>query len=227
MADQPQWVVATVLRSGGDFRPEHVLSLQEQVRRHFKAPHQFVCLTDLYFRGCERILLKHSWRGWWSKLELFRLPLHGKALLFLDLDTVLAHDFTLPVPSGDELWMIKDFMVFGQERWKSRWWASGAMAWSGDLLYIYQRAVKLGEPQFSAYYRWDQIFIGKAVEDAGRTQMRALNDVVGLASYKVHGLDAKKPDERQPIVCFHGKPRPWDVDTPWVREARNASSGHS
>ena len=50
-------MIACVLKSGGDFLPAE----------------EFICLTDLDL-DCQTLALDHDWPGWWSKIELFRLP---------------------------------------------------------------------------------------------------------------------------------------------------------
>jgi hypothetical protein len=79
--------VLTVLRSGGDFRPEHAQALARQVER-WAPDAKFQCLTDTDVPGVDCIALKHDWPGWWSKLELFREELGGH-FLFTDLDNVI------------------------------------------------------------------------------------------------------------------------------------------
>jgi len=166
-------------------------------------------------------LCREYWPGWWGKLELFWLQAElGGPMLFIDLDTVLVHDFSLPDPGAAEFWMIRDFLAWGKEEYKSRWWASGLMAWNQDFSAVFDRAVQEGMDRVARFYSWDQIFIGKALSDIGGIEMRALNDVLDLASYKVHNLQSSSQAPDSQIVCFHGTPRPWDVTTPWVVEAR-------
>lgn len=77
--------VVTVLRSGGDFRPEHVHAMQRQVAKH--APEaEFWCLSDVKIEGVMCLPLKHDWPGWWAKIELFRLD---GGFLYTDLDNVI------------------------------------------------------------------------------------------------------------------------------------------
>ena len=223
-----KWLVLSVLKTGGDFTANNVYSLRAQVARHFQAPHEFRVLTDAYIRNMYKCQLWHDWPGWWSKLELFNVNRLEKfknwPCFFLDLDTVITDDFDLPLPSFNELWMIRDFMAWGDDRYRSRWWASGLMTWSGDFTAIPARASHLGIKEVDAQFRWDQIFINKTLEREvaeGRVEQRALNDVIRIESFKVHKLDKDTLDDPPQIVCFHGKPRPWDRhDLTWVKEAR-------
>lgn len=226
----PKWMVVTVLKTGGDFNFAHVTSLRDQVKKHFKQPHSFYCFTDTYIPGgVNTIRLWHSWKGWWSKLEIFVLGKNGhysgRPVLFLDLDTVITDDFDLPIPDMNEFWMIRDFVAWGDERYRSRWWASGLMMWRGDFRKIFFAAKQEGIQHISSYYKWDQIYIRhilKNDEEEGVVKFCALNDVLRIQSFKIHHLDTDKLEDPPQIVCFHGKPRPWDrEDLTWVREARH------
>jgi hypothetical protein len=76
-------MIACVLKSGGDYEPKHVYALQAQCAK-FLPGEDFVCLTDMDL-DCATIPLVNDWLGWWSKVELFRLP----SALYMDLDTIL------------------------------------------------------------------------------------------------------------------------------------------
>jgi len=184
-----------------------------------KTPHEFHCLTDSYIRGVDRVLFKQYWPGWWSKLEMFWYQAQlGEPVLFLDLDTALVGDIELTEPQDREVFLLRDLMAYGDVRYKSRWWATGLMAWNVDLSFIYDHALHLGIEHVRNYYQWDQIFVGKCLQEADTFSVRAIDDTMTVQSYKVHGLHCKSPGKDTQIVCFHGQPRPWDVETPWVKE---------
>ena len=77
-----------VLRSGGDFRPEHAQRLARQVPG-------LVCLSDVPVPGVATRALQHDWPGWWSKMEAFAPELEGDVLL-VDLDTLVLRMPALP-----------------------------------------------------------------------------------------------------------------------------------
>ena len=77
-----------VLRSGGDFRPEHAQRLARQVSG-------LVCLSDVQVPGVATRVLQHGWPGWWSKMEAFAPELEGDVLL-IDLDTLVLRMPALP-----------------------------------------------------------------------------------------------------------------------------------
>ena len=94
--------IATVLRSGGDYRPEHVRALADMCGR-FAPAHRFVVLTDQCYafaedEEIEARPLKRDWPGWWAKMELFALP---GPVLFFDLDTVIVRSLLVPALSYD------------------------------------------------------------------------------------------------------------------------------
>ena len=76
------------------YSPEWVYILKAMCERSTNAPFKFVCLTnvpDKFDETVETIPLLHNWRGWWSKLELFRSDLfeEGDRVFYLDLDSVI------------------------------------------------------------------------------------------------------------------------------------------
>ena len=85
--------VACVLRTGPDFRPEHVLALHNGVRRNLSIPYRFVCLTDQVAEvsklGIEARPLPHRWPGWWAKLNLFAPGMFAGPVLYFDLDSMV------------------------------------------------------------------------------------------------------------------------------------------
>jgi len=228
-SEKEKWVVACVFKGGGDFTEDHVQSLKAQVKRHFQADHDFVCVTDQYVGLCRKEYLWYDWEGWWSKLNLFlmndRDRYNGRPVFYLDLDTVITDDFLPQMPETNEFWMIRDFCAWGNPRYESRWWASGLMAWKGDFSFIAKSARMQGIKEVMRLYLWDQIWINHCLRlgvEEGKYVRKAIEDVLRVKSYKVHGLQERLPDppDRPQIVCFHGKPRPWEVNTPWVVEAR-------
>lgn len=88
--------VLTVLRSGGEYGPQHVQAVQRQVAK-WAPDARFTCLSDLRIRGIECISLRSNWPGWWSKIELFRSDVPDD-FLYTDLDNVILGplDFAWP-----------------------------------------------------------------------------------------------------------------------------------
>lgn len=204
--------VALVLRSGGEYRPEHVRALVAQIERHLPGV-GVVCLSDVEV-PCERVPLKYGWRSWWSKLELFRPDVAGD-LLYIDLDTVIVGDLS-ELASLGRTTLLSDFyyperpasgLMYLAESDRAKVWA----AWIADPKAAMHKCMRHG----------DQQFIGEVLHDAQRFQDVLPGRVV---SYKVHvakGLNKRSiGDGTVPagasVVCFHGRPRPWHIKAEWV-----------
>lgn len=204
--------VALVLRSGGEYRPEHVRALVAQIERHLPGV-GVVCLSDVDV-PCERVPLKYGWRSWWSKLELFRPDVAGD-LLYIDLDTVIVGDLS-ELASLGRTTLLSDFyyperpasgLMYLAESDRAKVWA----AWIADPKAAMHKCMRHG----------DQQFIGEVLHDAQRFQDVLPGRVV---SYKVHvakGLNKRSiGDGTVPagasVVCFHGRPRPWHIKAEWV-----------
>jgi hypothetical protein len=182
-------IVATVLRSGGDYTLDHVARIREMIKQYVPS-HTFVCLSDL--DGS----LEHNWPGWWSKMELFKLK---GPVLYFDLDTILVRDMTQTLESvkGHEFVIMRD-VYRGKSDHKAM--QSSVMYWSGDMSRIYADYAK--NPEFK---EGDQDYLEKVITKATYWQ-----DVTkGIVSFKADVLKrGLSPTDE--CVVFHGKPRPWE-----------------
>jgi hypothetical protein len=196
--------VALVLRTGGDYRPEHAQTLAAQLREQSL---DVVVLSDVDVPGVDRIPLRYPmWRGWWAKMELFRPDIEGD-LLAMDLDTRIVGDLS-DIKARTELTLLRDF-------YRPRYLQSGLMylpaaaraetwvRWHDRYMHVFQ-----GDGNFMHH-----VWSGRA-----RTWQDDLPDQV--ISYKVHVT--KDPTKSKHvgngtvpknarIVVFHGQPRPWAV----------------
>ena len=187
-------IVATVLKSGGIYTPDHVYKLRDMVHKFI--PHiRFVCLSDATI-DVETIALTDSWPSWWSKIELFKLK---GPVLYFDLDTIIVKDMTDTIAkfSAEQFVILRDFY-----RGKGTM-QSSIMYWSGDMSFVYNLFKR--EPKF--FNGGDQEFIEYAVREA--TCFQDLTDAV--VSFKCHVLKrGLLPSDE--CVIFHGEPRPWRQD---------------
>jgi hypothetical protein len=186
--------ICTVLKSGGEYTPEHVKRLAKQIPN-------LKCFSDISVPGVHCIPLKHNLPGWWSKLELFGPSIDGD-ILYMDLDTTVLGDLTPFIEVGKTT-MLEDFYFKGHA-------ASG-------LMYIKQSDKKAVFEAFMA----DKENIMRQIKKAPlHGDQGFLNSVLKpelwqkvlpgkVVSYKVDCQNAI-PDEAS-VVCFHGKPRPWDI----------------
>lgn len=215
--------VACVYRTGGEYSRRSVVDLLASVAPQLaRTPHRVVCLTDSdEDLGCERVPLQHGWPGWWSKIELFRpgaLPDGPK--FYLDLDTVAVRPMD-DIVLGHTFTVLTNF-------WSDERIGSGLMAWSVDLSALYAKFA--ADPQRHmdecvTTERWgDQGFIRfNSPVQPQRWQTLHPGRVV---SFKRHCVPAAKIPREASIVCFHGRPRPWQLNTfqrRWFINARPVS----
>lgn len=179
-------IVACVLKSGGCYTPEYVSRLKAGVDANLKG-HDFVCLSDVPV-PCDRIPLTEGLPGWWSKLELLRLP----EALYFDLDTVITGDLAEIAEYPHTFTMLSDF--YRPERP-----ASGVMAWRGDYSFLLDEY----DPDRTYPGHGDQGYIASKIEP------ERFQDLFPgqITSRKVK--HTRNSNER--VVCFHGAPRPHEV----------------
>lgn len=195
--------IVTVLRTGGDFTAGHVWALAAQLENAMGAS-DFICLSDdPSVPGYEP--LRHDWPGWWAKMEMFRL--RGPCL-YMDLDTIVAGPLVplLRVAEGCfSLTVLRDFNPNQREL------GTGLMAWSGDMSALYRRFAADPEGHIAANSTpawWgDQGFMERQPEPRVYWQDEAPGMVV---SWKKHCPNGRIPAGAR-VICFHGKPRPWDT----------------
>lgn len=185
---------ACVLRSGGDFRPEHVQWLARQVPG-------LVCLSDVDVPSVRTIPLQTDWPGWWAKMEMFGPSLAGDVLM-LDLDTVVIN-----VPKAYRTTVLRDF-------YHPHLIGSGLMyVTAEDRARVWEAFTRDPRGAMEACSRWpkwgDQGFLMDHLAGADRWQ-----DVAKVYSYKAHCSQGLPADAD--VVCFHGKPRPWAVRADWI-----------
>ena len=178
-----------VLRSGGDFGPEHVQRLARQMP-------DLHALSDVPIEGVPTIPLQYDWPTWWAKMELFRPDIKGD-LFFADLDTLI---LTMPqLPCVDTvLTDLGDPKVIG----------SGLMYLTeATRAVIWGQWIKSPQAHMDAHIKWpagDQGFLLKFLRGAQRWQ-----SIARVYSWKIHCKKGIPKDAE--VVCFHGKPRPWDI----------------
>ena len=161
----------------------------------------------LEIEGIETHPLIHHWEGWWSKIELFRYD----DVFYLDLDTVILNDIRYMLDL-DGFYALRNFGNF--ELKGNIVMGSGVMTWSKSPAHLYYDF----DPSVSNKYRRHQNRWGDQgyIYDSLNGEYRAIQDAFPdrVHSYKWGLIDQNKPDAD--IICFHGRPRPWDVKKSWV-----------
>lgn len=187
-----------MLRSGGIYTPEWVYALKRGIGRHLSGA-QFRCLTDApgISPPTWRVPLEHHWRGWWSKMELFRPRLFPGPVLYVDLDTLPVGDLTPLTTYRGPLAMLSDF--YRPEKAQS-----GVMAFTPGAVTeaIWEAWIKDPEGHMRRY-RGDGEWLHALTEGTG---VDRIQDVAqGVYSLKVHAREG--PPEDAVLVCGHGNPR--------------------
>jgi hypothetical protein len=189
--------VLTVLRSGGEYRPEHVTRLYDQC-----IGQAFLCLSDVDL-PVPHYRMQHGWPGWFSKLEMFRL--HGP-ILYMDLDTTVTGDLTPLLDAAEE----HDFIALRNPLPTPSRFGSGIMAWRGDMSRVYKRfkeAPAYHAARCTTQQVWgDQGFIAETETPSAYWQDLFPGQI---ASWKVDCKEGVPPDAR--VIYFHGYPRPWQI----------------
>jgi hypothetical protein len=125
----------------------------------------------------------------------------------MDLDTTVRGDLTplLDAAEAHDFIALKDFNPHIREM------GSGLMAWRGDASHIYDafRANPAEQMERCTTPRWlgDQGFIEPLTEGRAYWQDILPGAVVSWKKHCQQGV----PDSAR-VICFHGKPRPWEVD---------------
>lgn len=186
-----------VLRSNGDYNADHVRWLARQID-------DLHCLSDVKIDGIKTILLLYDWPTWWAKMELFRPDITDN-LLYYDLDTVVINQV---IPSGQFSLMLEDFyyparsgsgLMYIRNEDKAGVWD----AWTKD-------PIRNQSYKPTNMHHGDQGFIQDHLNHR-KWQEFHKNDIM---SYKAH--IKKLGIKPRGVVCFHGKPRPWEVEESWV-----------
>ena len=205
--------VLCVLRSGGIYDAEWVRKLRDGCERQIKRKHRFRCLSDVDV-PCERIVMQHDWPSWWSKIELLRPRVIEGETLYLDLDTVMVGEVEILRNSVDFA-MLQSF-------WTPDMVGSGVMYFSGDNVphHVYDKFAKQPKAYIEHHNRnADGTYVGDQafLWDALGPEIPRINDYLpGIKSYKMHCFRRLPADAS--IVCFHGRPRPTEVDHDWMKQ---------
>jgi len=199
-------VVMTVLKSGGDFTEEHVLSLQLQIAAHTDTDYTFVCLTDFDLPDNFGIQLEEDLPGWHSKLELFRYE-WGGPVTYLDLDTVITSNIDDILNHKISFGGLGDFN-------RPHRFASGMMQWTGDYSRILNRIngrALVGKSNWNKI--WDQRLIEKELNHHSIVWTNLQKHYENrIFSYKKHDIECSGVPDTCSILCFHGTPRPWNTE---------------
>ena len=206
--------IVTVLRSGGEYLPQHVKAIQRQVQKY--APWaDFQCLSDVYLPDVDVIQMRHLWPGWWAKMELFGPHVKGD-ILYTDLDTVFVGSLD-DILQVKDLTLLRDFYRDGVKL-KAGLGSSLMCLPEEKRARIWERFSENPQMHMRVHRSGgDQRFLETMMDiDGPCWQDRCPGQVV---SYKVHcaehllgkGFVFRSIPVTARVVCFHGQPRPFAV----------------
>jgi hypothetical protein len=204
-------IVSAVLKRSISFRPWHVHWLRDQVERFYPEA-DFRAFTDVPGVGQE---LKSGLVNQWSKMEAYReLPL-DRDVLMLDLDTVLLRRMTMPVPKQG-----RAICYFSPNDRNQPWggWILSSPEWRADIVKHFWE-----KPEFyiDEAHGSDQRYFRRYFRD--RMDPINVTHPGELASYKRGGFYEGTPPIETAFVLFHGQPRPFDLDLPWIPKMENVN----
>lgn len=208
ITNDPTFVV--VCKSGGDYSMEHVECIRRQFYAHSRNGNfTFRCITDTPSESWH-VPMQTGLNGWWSTMEAYRFT---GPTVFTGLDTLICNDlspfFDLALRCGpSEIYGIHDFY--------HPKWSDGVSIWNGDHRAIGDNFDPLSKStpthgvMDAASSRMDELGITKRYMD---------DEISGIISYKKHIRDSVTPSDGAGIniVCWHGKPRPWESES-WAGE---------
>ena len=190
--------------------------LERMVAKHLPLEHRFVCMSNVEV-PCERIPLEHDWKGWWSKIELFRPGLFEGPVLYLDLDTIITGSL-LPLLEFGHLSFIGLQAFNPKRRHIISYMGSAILNWrtDGTFDFLYN---DFDYDTHSKEFTGDQDYISKKLYDKKIKLSHWQKLVTGIYSYKRHIRKAGPPLKDPPrIICFHGDPRPHQLDINWINK---------
>lgn len=211
-------IVATVLRSGGDFAPKHVRALREQVLARWPEA-RFVCLSDVDVEGVETLPFSlDPPPGYWAKVEVFRRTLFqdDEHVVYLDLDMLLLGRL-------EEVFRHEGRDVIALRGGRYDNLASALLSFRHpDLRWVYNEYAADPEgtrARFTGSFSGRQGRVGDQAlieHHLGEHWVAAQDLQRGIYRYKreIAG-DRKLPSDAQ-LIVFNGNPRPWQLDLPWV-----------
>lgn len=211
--------IALVLRTGGDtYTHKYVNTLAENIRDNLGMKVNLAVLTNdsTGFNSNlidEVIPFKHQYRGWWSKIELFRPDIFTGRVFYMDLDTVVVNNI-------DELVKYKTTFAGIRDLYHHNFLQTGVMSWDAAHNHqVYEDFVPRAASVMSTHIEGDAKWIRENVYNYDYLPDQFPGSIV---SYKAHCLNKNTGKVTIPkdasIICFHGKPRPHTITNPVITQ---------
>lgn len=212
------------VKVGVKYGPEYVNRLRSMVRRNLTVPHRFVCATDTV-EGLHGDVMtvtprRECW-GWWNLMEAYSDPSWADGpIWYTGLDTVITGNIDRAVEGLQGLTLIDDFSCLMEDNFTNPLFQN---VWADGIAYIPEGGIPLvweafleNVPALCTYPM--HVWLTKALrkfEITPHIYQTIRPDL--LCSFKWPEPKLEQPPE--PIVCFHGEPRPKDVaHLEWIKE---------
>ena len=202
--------VACVYKPGNGFTDDYVTRLKATVAKHCQEQHRFICLTNEKLKSVQTIPLIANRPGYWNKLELFRPGLFEERVVYLDLDTMIVNDVTDILAYPHIFTTGKTFK--GKDTHNLASWFLGFDGRENRSHLFDGYTPATPEKYEHDWARWgDQGYIQDNVRDDWST----LDELYFDGRYASYKWQVRRPGfvpEGVSFICFHGKPRPHEVN---------------
>lgn len=219
------------------FKPEHVATLRDMIRRHYAGPHRFLCVDESpqeLDADIESAPLWDTYRNLpppqggknpscYVRLKMYSAEiaeLVGSRFVMLDLDTCIVGDVT---PLFDRA---EDFVIWGDTNRNTYYNGGLVMMNAGARRQVWETFDPIESPRRAVKaqcFGSDQAWISYCLGPGEKKYTKA------------DGVYSFRNDFRQPgpgrlkalpanarLISFHGNEKPWDErarrDFPWIAE---------
>lgn len=211
--------IATVWKRGALYDSGYVTSIYKACKKYVNVDFDFYCLTD--FDGdfeiseINKIPLIHDWKGYWSKMELFRKDIFpNDDVFYLDLDTLLTSDITDIATIDTIFFGMRDFNMLNEL-------SSGVLKFKSKYNHYLYETFLQNPTHWMKCRGGDQEAIRKIL----KMTPDFMQDIFPrrMAEFKNHCWNDKTKTVSIPnnysIVCFHSSPKMHDIkDDPIIKK---------
>ena len=190
-----------VLKSGGEFEPEHVYRMRDMANKFITVPFKFCCITDYPDLNCRTRPLQHDLQGWWCQLELFHPSTFTGQTFYTDLDVTLISNIDDMVSWIPRFAIAREYRGTNPTSTLMSFDQTGArLVWNSWLKCKKNINLDRNSPLSTVFF--------KPFTDYTFIQDKFPNRV---CSFKKDWRKGTAPKGTS-IVCYHGRPKPWDVE---------------
>ena len=199
---------------GKPYQAEYVLNLKAGVEKHLTLPHKFVCMTNISLPASIETVPVNipAWRWNLRKMALYQPDngLEGRVLA-LDLDLAITGSLDDIASYDGRFGVMEDFYEPGKAGGCITAFEAGTLE---EELYwpVWVNHWKVSRLTHGSERKWYRV----AMPDADLLQTMYPGQIVTYKPTPNTRLEAVPEDAR--IVCFHGQPRPHDVEVEWLKQ---------